>query len=173
MTSFKSPALKGATSVSFTNPRPAKPTGILHFTIGVTDLARSRQFYEEIVGATFIRQNDSTVFMRCGDQVFVLSRSGYHSAPNRGNDTLIHHAFIIPSDEFDANMSYLEARGVTVLVYEDQGHRTFAGRHAYFHDPDGNTIEFIDWTGGGDSAAPDYESRARRTKTRAEPPGAS
>ena len=40
--------------------------------------------------------------------------------------------------------------GVEVLLYEDKGHRSFTGRHAYFHDPDGNAIEFIDFQGVGD-----------------------
>ncbi len=84
MSEFKSPALRSATSVRYAAPRPVKPSGILHFTLSVTDLDRARRFYEEVVGATFWRQNDSTVFMRCGEQYFVLSRTGYHTPPNRG-----------------------------------------------------------------------------------------
>jgi len=37
-----------------------------------------------VVGATFWRRNDTTVFMRCGEQYFVLSRTGYHTPPNAG-----------------------------------------------------------------------------------------
>jgi len=48
MSEFKSPALKGATSVRYAPPRPVKPTGILHFTLSVTDLDRARRFYEEL-----------------------------------------------------------------------------------------------------------------------------
>jgi metallothiol transferase len=162
MTEFKSPALKGATSVRYAAPRPVKPSGILHFTLSVTDLERSRRFYEEVVGATFWRRNDSTVFMRCGEQYFVLSRTGYHTPPNRGRDSLIHHAFMFKAEDFDAALANAEAKGVEVLLYEDKGHRSFTGRHAYFHDPDGNAIEFIDFQGTGDTAAPDYQGRERR-----------
>jgi len=84
MSEFKSPALKAASSVQYTAPRRARPIGILHFTISVTDLERSRRFYEDVVGCTFWRRNDTTVFMRCGEDYFVLSRTGYHAAPNRG-----------------------------------------------------------------------------------------
>jgi glyoxylase I family protein len=159
---FKSPALAHATSVRFAAPRPVKPTGILHFTLAVTDLERSRRFYEEVVGCTFWRQNDTTVFMRSGENFFVLSRSGYHVAPNRGRDILIHHAFMIDAADFDAALAHVEACGVEVLLYEDKGHRSFTGRHAYFHDPDGNAIEFIDFQGFGDIKAPAYEGRERR-----------
>jgi catechol 2,3-dioxygenase-like lactoylglutathione lyase family enzyme len=159
---FKSPALAQATSASYAAPRRVEPTGILHFTLAVTDLERARRFYEEVIGCTFWRQNDTTVFMRCGAQYFVLSRAGYHAAPNRGRDTLIHHAFVIDTADFDAALAHVEACGVEVLLYEDKGHRSFTGRHAYFHDPDGNAIEFIDFHGIGDTTAPDYQERARR-----------
>ena len=149
---FRSAALREADTVTWAEPRRVAPTGILHFTIGVTDLERSRAFYEEVLGCTYWRQNDTTVFMRAGEDYFVLSRTGYHQPPNRGGDTLIHHAFTVAGADFDAAMAHLEEKGVEVLLYEDTGHRSFSGRHAYFHDPDGNGIEIIDLHGIGEDA---------------------
>lgn len=162
MTDFKSPMLREADSVSYTEPRPIRPTGVLHFTIGVSDLEAGRRFYEGVLGCTYLRQNDTAVFMQAGDDYFVLARSGYHQPPNRPRDTLIHHAFMVEGADFDAAMADLEAKGVEVLLYEDTGHRSFTGRHVYFHDPDGNSIEIIDYQGPGDMGAPDYEGRQRR-----------
>jgi catechol 2,3-dioxygenase-like lactoylglutathione lyase family enzyme len=162
MREFRSPTLKGATSVTCSAPQPAKPTGILHFTLSVSDLERARRFYEEVVGAIFWRRNDTTVFMRCGEDYFVLSRTGYHTPPNKERDTLIHHAFILAPGDFDGALAHVEECGVEVLLYEDKGHRSFTGRHAYFHDPDGNAIEFIDFQGVGDVTQPDYQDRERR-----------
>ena len=162
MAEFRSAALREAKTVTHAVPRRVEPTGILHFTIGVTDLERARAFYEEVLGCSYWRQNETTVFMRAGTDYFVLSRTGYHQPPNRGTDTLIHHAFIVAGADFDAAMAHLEARGVEVLLYEDTGHRSFSGRHAYFHDPDGNAIEIIDFHGIGDTTAEPYEGRARR-----------
>lgn len=167
MSEFKSPALKGATSVRPVTPRPVKPTGILHFSLSVTDLDRARAFYEDVVGATFWRKNDTSVFMRCGEQYFVLARTGYHTPQNKGRDSLIHHAFMFQGDDFDAALAHVELRGVEVLLYEDKGHRSFTGRHAYFHDPDGNAIEFIDFQGIGDVNAPGYEGRYHRREAKA------
>src|SRR5258705_13813019 len=120
---FKSAALQGS-NVRADAPRRVEPTGILHFTLSVADLERARRFYEDVVGATYWRQNDTTVFMRCGQDYFVLSRTGYHSEPNRGRDTLIHHAFMLKPDDFDAALAHVEASGVEVLLYEDKGHRS-------------------------------------------------
>ena len=35
----------------------------------------------------------------------------------------------------------LPGQGDNLLL---EGHTTFPGRHAYFHDPDGNGIEIVD-----------------------------
>ena len=168
MSGFKSASLKGATTVRQVPARKVKPSGILHFTISVSDLERARRFYEDIVGATFWRQNNATVFMKAGEQYFVLTkpRNHAHVPPNLGREVLIHHAFLVQGEDFDAAAAHLEANGIEVLVYEDKGHRSFTGRHLYFHDPDGNTIEFIDFHGIGDVDAPDYEGRYHRKEAK-------
>lgn len=168
MSGFKSPALAGVTSIKPAKPRRVAPSGILHFTLSVTDLERSRRFYEDIVGATYWRQNESTVFMRCGEQYFVLSkaRTNDHVPPNKGREILLHHAFVVQGEDFDTAVAHLEANGVEVLLYEDKGHRSFTGRHLYFHDPDGNAIEFIDFQGVGDVNAPPYRCREHRRQAK-------
>lgn len=164
MSSLKSAAFKGYATVGDAAPRRVEPTGILHFTLGVTDLEKSRAFYEDVLGCTYWRQNRDTVFMRAGDDYFVLSRTGYHQPPNKPGDTLIHHAFMVSGTDFDAAMAHLEANGVEILLYEDQhsGHLSFPGRHAYFHDPDGNAIEIIDLHGVGPEKAPSEDERTGR-----------
>ena len=169
MSAFKSATLKDVIGIKPVKPRRVAPSGILHFTLSVTDLERSRRFYEDIVGATYWRQNGSTVFMRAGEQYFVLSkpRAHEHLPPNQGREILIHHAFYVQGDDFDTAVAHLEANGVEVLLYEDKGHRSFTGRHLYFHDPDGNAIEFIDFQGVGDVDAPGYQGRYHRQQAKA------
>jgi catechol 2,3-dioxygenase-like lactoylglutathione lyase family enzyme len=144
MAEFRSPALKKTKNVKHVAPGPFKPSGILHFTISVSDIERSRKFYEEIVGCTYWRQNEKTIFMCCGNQFFVLSNIGYHRPPNDPGHTLIHNAFIVNGEDFDRAIAQLESKGVEILRYEDDRHIAFVGRHAYFQDPDGNAIELID-----------------------------
>jgi hypothetical protein len=51
---------------------------------------------------------------------------------------------MVEPQEFDRALAILNARDIEVIKYSDQEHQTFPGRHAYFHDPDGNCIEIID-----------------------------
>jgi catechol-2,3-dioxygenase len=166
MSGFKSPALAGVTSIKPKEARRVRPGGILHFTISVSDLERARRFYEDIVGATFWRQNSSSVFMQAGVHYFVLTkaRTNDHVPPNKGREVLIHHAFLVQGEDFDTAVAHLEANGIEILQYDTEGHRSFTGRHLYFHDPDGNAIEFIDFHGIGDVNAPQFQGRAHARK---------
>ena len=82
--------------------------------------------------------------------------------PNKGREILLHHAFFVQGEDFDTAVAHLEANGIEILLYENEGHRSFTGRHLYFHDPDGNAIEFIDFQGVGDINAPAFEGRYHR-----------
>lgn len=139
-----------------------KLTGILHFAIGVGDLDIGRRFYEDALGCTYLRQNDTTVFMKVGDQYFVLTNTAHHRPPNPPGEYEFHHAFIVAGDNFDEALRALESKGHPIIVYEEEGHRTFTGRHAYVHDPFGNAIEIIDFHGIGDFSRPDFQGRGRR-----------
>jgi metallothiol transferase len=121
-----------------------KTKDILHFTISVTDLARSTKFYQELLGCELTHENPIMSFMKCGNMHFVLTKMDNHVAPNPPRETLFHHAFIVDRADFDDAMEEIKRYGVEILMYDEKGHRAFPGRHAYFHDPDGNAIEIID-----------------------------
>lgn len=146
------------------NKKGFTPVGILHFAIGVTDLEEARHFYEDVLGCVYLRQNDTTVFMQAGEQYFVLTNTKHHKRPNPPGEYEFHHAFIVAGEDFDGALKYLEKEGYPILVYEEEGHRTFTGRHAYVQDPFGNSIEIIDFHGVGDFSKPDFQGRQRRRK---------
>jgi len=120
-----------------------RTTGILHFTIGVRDHVAAAKFYSEVLGCKHLRSNDRYAFMQCGASYFVLAKIPHHVNPNLPGEDAHHHAFMVEADEFDRAMAIMKARGVALVKYSDQGHHTFPGRHAYFHDADGNCIEII------------------------------
>jgi catechol-2,3-dioxygenase len=120
-----------------------RTTGILHFTIGVRDHIAAAEFYSQVLGCKHMRSNERYSFMQCGASYFVLAKMPHHVNPNRPGEDAHHHAFMVERREFDRALAILKARGIEVIKYSDQGHQTFPGRHAYFHDPDGNCIEII------------------------------
>jgi catechol 2,3-dioxygenase-like lactoylglutathione lyase family enzyme len=130
-----------------------KTKGVLHFTIPVKDLDRSEKFYTQVLGMEKLRRNDHMVFMRSGQDCFVLTYSENDIDPNRDVAHDIHHAFLVSADEYDRAKKFLPAQGVRIFKEEDRRQGTFRGRSAYFHDPDRNVIEIIDLTAGPISEA--------------------
>jgi catechol 2,3-dioxygenase-like lactoylglutathione lyase family enzyme len=121
-----------------------RTTGILHFTIGVRDHIAASKFYSEVLGCRIMRTGPRYAFMECGASYFVLAKMPNHVNPNLPGDDGHHHAFMVEPEEFDRALAIMKARGIEMIKYSDQGHITFPGRHAYFHDADGNCIEIID-----------------------------
>jgi catechol 2,3-dioxygenase-like lactoylglutathione lyase family enzyme len=123
-----------------------KTHGILHITIAVSDLARSRTFYTGVPGLEFIdqapKQDPRFVFLKAGADYVVLGRE---TSRGRFSD-IIHHAFLVEGTAFDATVAELKAKGVDVFREEERREGVFTGRSAYFHDPDGNALEVIHLT---------------------------
>lgn len=124
------------------NPLHAK--GILHFTISVSDHVKASQFYSDILGCEVERVSDHFAFMKAGSDYFVLYRNPEHVPPNAPRGTRFHHAFIVSPEEFDRARDLIRARGIEELQPGTQNHRSFPGRHIYFHDLDGNGVEITD-----------------------------
>lgn len=120
--------------------------GILHFTISVRDHETAAKFYSELLGCEIERISDKFAFMRAGKDFFVLYKNPEHVSPNAPRGTRFHHAFIVSPEEFDGARAALAARGLEELQPGTQNHRSFPGRHIYFHDADGNGIEITDVT---------------------------
>jgi len=128
-----------------------KTKGILHITIPVSDLARSRAFYTDVLGLEFVAQvpkdNPHFVFLKSGGDYVILGRE---ASRERFSD-IIHHAFMIDGDAYDATVSELKAKGVNVFREERRDQGVFTGRSAYFHDPDNNALEVIHLTNNAKS----------------------
>ena len=165
MGDFKSPALQNTKNVKTVEPGPFTPSGILHFTISVGNLEEGIAFYTKVVGATLWRITSYSAFMCVGDNFFVLSDIGYHRRPNNVGHCLIHNAFIVQGEDFDRAVAHIEANDIEIVRYEDEGHTSFVGRHAYFQDPFGNGVEIIDLTdiaSAGDPPIPGWNKNRIR-----------
>ena len=51
-----------------------KTQGMLHFSLAVTDLDRSRKFYEGVLGLKVVEQSPRMVFLQTGDDYLILAK---------------------------------------------------------------------------------------------------
>jgi len=86
-----------------------KTKGVLHLTIPVSDPARSRAFYTDILGLEFVAQvpqhDPHFVFLKSGPDYVVLGRE---ESSERFSD-IIHHAFMVDGDAFEHNITTMGA----------------------------------------------------------------
>ncbi len=123
--------------------------GVAHFSIPVSDVDRSTTFYTEIVGCKFLSQtkDQGITFLDAGGVCVLLIR---RPAPIvKGALDMsdgVHHAFMIDAAEYQAAVDRLREKGVEVFFEEDRRGGTIDGPRAYFRDPDGTVLEYINRT---------------------------
>jgi len=126
-----------------------KIKGVAHFSIPVSDVDESVKFYTEIVGCKYLSalKDRSITFLDAGGVCVLLIK---RPAPiNSGAPEMsdgVHHAFMISADEYQTALASLRAAGVEIFFEEDRRGGTIDGPRAYFRDPDGTVLEFINRT---------------------------
>jgi glyoxylase I family protein len=122
--------------------------GMAHFSIPVSDLARSTKFYCDIVGCTHIMTtpDKKMAFIDAGGDCLILVK---HEPPiNRVIDDHggVHHSFKVDHQDYRPALDHLRKNGVEVFFEEDRQGGVVNGPRAYFRDPDGTCLEYIDLT---------------------------
>ncbi len=109
-------------------------------TLPVSDLERSKAFYGDTLGLTFLWENPASCRFRCGNasELSIFKRPGTVT-----QHTLAHFEV----DDIEAVVRELEAKGVTFMDYAEgplqtTGHIAKMGvaQGAWFRDPDGNFL---------------------------------
>ena len=111
-------------------------------TLGVTDLTRSRQFYEQGLGwQASSRSNERITFFQVGGMVLALySRTALAEDAHLANDgigfggiTLAYN--VRRREEVDAVLAEAQTAGASLLKPAEETH--WGGYSGYFADPDG------------------------------------
>ena len=124
-----------------------KTQGTLHFSLAVTDLDRSRQFYEGVLNLKVVEQSPRMVFLQTGDDYLILAKGNEPLKYDTNKSTPVHHAFKVKPEEFQSSIDHLRQHGVEVFNIEDRNTGVFWGPQAYFLDPDGNKLEIYAGSG--------------------------
>jgi catechol 2,3-dioxygenase-like lactoylglutathione lyase family enzyme len=131
------------------DPLMPKIKGVAHFSIPVSDVDKSTKFYTEIVGCKFLSAlpNKSITFLDAGGICVLLIKrpAPINKAPLEMSDG-VHHAFMVDAADYQLALNSLRANGVEIFFEEDRRGGTIDGPRAYFRDPDGTALEFINRT---------------------------
>jgi len=128
-----------------------KTHGVLHFSLPVTDLDRSRKFYEQLLGMKVVEQSARMVFLQTGDDYLILAKGIESLKYDSPQSTPVHHAFKVNREDFEPSIDELRKNGVEVFNIEDRNQGVFWGPQAYFLDPDGNKLEIYAGPGAKNS----------------------
>ena len=122
--------------------------GILETAIHTEDMARSRAFYEGVLGLTPIYNDDRlSAYAVGGRDVLLVFRKGATTQtvtlpsgtiPGHGGDGALHVAFAIAKGELERWEAHLASYGVAI---EGRNNWERGGRSIYFRDPDGHLLE--------------------------------
>ena len=121
---------------------------VAHFSIPVSDVAASTRFYTEIVGLRHLQTvaHGTMAFLDAAGVCVILVKRDPPINPVRDNHGGVHHSFGIASGQYRAALDHLLAHGVEITFEEDRQGGVINGPRAYFNDPDGTVLEFIDLT---------------------------
>ncbi len=120
------------------------PRAILETCLYVDDLNAAERFYREVLGLEFdARQEGRHVFLRLGDQMFLLfnpaeSESTEGDFPPHGARGAGHVCFACREDEIDAWHEHLAEQDITIEFIQ---HWPGGARSLFFRDPAGNSVE--------------------------------
>ena len=142
-----------------------KLTGLFEAALFVQNLARARDFYQQVVGLKKLRESEvGCVFIVAERQLLLVIAQEKARVPSktpggevppclvRAGETLGagHIAFAVAESEFDVWRASLESNGGTGAERRRLGRA--GGRSLYFRDPDGHLIELatpgvwdLDW----------------------------
>ena len=127
---------------------------IHHINVQINDRARTRDWYERVLGAEFLDRgpalNKRQLQLRLGD-------GEIHFTERPNPTTIASSHFALEVDDWDRMIAHLDALGIdhvrtsaasTMLNIggsdPHQGRREDTGEHyTYIHDPDGNMIELV------------------------------
>jgi len=123
-------------------------SNVVHFSIPVSDVAASTRFYTEIVGLKHLQTvaHGTMAFLDAAGVCVILVKRDPPINPRAENHGGVHHSFGIAEGEYRAALDHLRKNGVEITFEEDRQGGVINGPRAYFCDPDGTVLEFIELT---------------------------
>ena len=125
-----------------------KLQGLAHFSIPVSDVETSANFYREIVGCRqlFLTPKKTMCFLDAGGDCIILCQHAAPINPELDDHNGVHHSFMLKSEDYGAALEHLRENDIEIFFEEDRQGGVVNGPRCYFRDPDGTVLEYIDLT---------------------------
>ena len=90
---------------------------VIHFSIPVSDVAKSTQFYTDVVGCRLLSTtpNGQMVFLDAAVTCLMLVKRDAPINPVLDDHGGVHHSFAVAHEEYKAALDHLRAHGVEIL----------------------------------------------------------
>lgn len=121
-------------------------TAIDHVSVLITDVARSRAFYRDVLGLKEIAKPRTFAFVALW---FEFGGQQLHLLLKDQPDTRSPRHFALRVDDIEAAREHFRSRGIPL----DETTKIPGADRFFIHDPDGNRIEIIHWQEPYDPAA--------------------
>ena len=121
---------------------------MVHFSIPVSDIEQSTRFYTEIVGCRHLQTvgQGRMAFLDAAGICLILVKREPPINPRPEDHGGVHHSFGVAHEDYAKALDHLRVHGIAITFEEDRQGGVINGPRAYFHDPDGTVLEFIDLT---------------------------
>lgn len=107
-----------------------------HLTLAVSDLARSIEFYHQLLGLKLHARWDNGAYLTCGELWLCLSADAQRQYVPPTQSDYTHYAFSVDACDFARFVTRLEQAGVVSWKANKS-----EGDSWYFLDPDGHKLE--------------------------------
>src|SRR5712672_1169073 len=116
---------------------------VVHFSIPFSDVVRSTRFYTEIVGCRHLATvaQGSMAFLDAAGTCLILVKREPPINQRSEDHGGVHNSFAVA--DYPAALDHLRQNGVAIAFEEDRQGGVVNGPRAYFRDPDGTVLEFI------------------------------
>jgi catechol-2,3-dioxygenase len=124
--------------------RPSAVKTLGEVALRVNNLQQMKRFYEDVLGLEVLGEFPTAALLKIAEgyaghtQVLGLFDRSVPVGPE--HTTIDHIAFAIELRDYEAERRRLEALGLKVEV---TSHDWVKWRSLYFHDPEGNQVEFV------------------------------
>ena len=102
---------------------------------------------DHVPPSLFTVPKGNMVFLDAGGVCVILVKRPSPINRQQEDSDGVHHSFILESQDYKPALEHLRKNGVEVFFEEDRRGGVVNGPRAYFRDPDGTVLEYIDLTG--------------------------